>query len=141
LVNQLPNRPRSWKVLLHHVFQIPKAFLDHEENDLEFTYEMLTETPPEHLKSASDIADFGEDVRGRFDFWWEEAKDTDFSKQVPTYFGMTSRHELLERTVWHSTQHARQIESLLESIDVKPKISFHQDHFRGLPLSDILWDL
>ena len=25
---------------------------------------MLTETPPEHLKSASDIADFGEDVRG-----------------------------------------------------------------------------
>jgi len=54
---------------------------------------------------------------------------------------MTSRHELLERTVWHSTQHARQIESLLESIDVKPKISFHQDHFRDLPLSDILWDL
>ena len=85
---------------------------------------MLTETPPEHLKTTSDIADFGEDVRGRFDCWWEEAKDTDFSKQVPTYFGMTSRHELLERTVWHSTQHARQIESLLESIDVKPKISF-----------------
>ena len=141
LENQLPNRPRSWKVLMHHVFQIPKAFLDHEENDLEFTYEMLTKTPPEHLKTASDIADFGEDVRGRFDLWWEEAKDTDFSKQVPTYFGMTSRHELLERTVWHSTQHARQIESLLESIDVKPKISLHQDHFRGLPLSDILWDL
>ena len=70
LTNQLPNRPRSWKVLLHHVFQIPKAFLDHEENDLEFTYEMLTETPPEQLKSASDIADFGEDVRGRFDLWW-----------------------------------------------------------------------
>ena len=138
LVNQLPNRPRSWKVLLHHVFQIPKAFLDHEENDLEFTYEMLTETPPEHLKTASDIADFGEDVRSRFDLWWEEAIDTDFSKQVPTYFGMTSRHELLESTIWHSTQHARQIESLLESINVKLKISFHQDQYRGLPLSDIL---
>ena len=59
LTNQLPNRPRSWKVLLHHVFQIPKAFLNHEENNLEFTYEMLTETPPKHLKTASDIADFG----------------------------------------------------------------------------------
>ena len=23
LDNELPNRPRSWKVLLHHVFQIP----------------------------------------------------------------------------------------------------------------------
>ena len=31
LDNELPNRPRSWKVLLHHVFQIPKAFLDNEE--------------------------------------------------------------------------------------------------------------
>ena len=89
------------KVLLHHFFQIPKAFLDHEENDLEFTYEMLTETPPEHLKSASDIADFGGDVMSRFDLWWEEAKDTDFSKQVPTYFGMTSRHELLELSLIH----------------------------------------
>ena len=69
LTNQLPNRPRSWKVLLHHVFQIPKAFLDHEENDLEFTHVMLTETPTEHLQSASDIADFGEDIRGRFDLW------------------------------------------------------------------------
>ena len=106
-----------------------------------YTYEMMTESPPEKLKNSSNIANFGEEIRNRFILWWKKSSDSDFSKQVPTYFGMTSRHELLERTVWHSTQHARQIESLLESIDVKPKISFHQDHFRGLPLSDILWDL
>ena len=28
LTRELPNRPRSWLVLLHHVFQIPVAFLD-----------------------------------------------------------------------------------------------------------------
>ena len=141
LDNELPNRPRSWKVLLHHVFQIPKAFLDLEEMNQKYTYEMMTESPPEKLKNSSNIANFGEEIRNRFILWWKKSSDSDFSKQVPTYFGMTSRHELLERTVWHSTQHARQIESLLESIDVKPKISFHQDQFRGLPLSDILWDL
>ena len=27
LENQLPNRPRSWRVLLHHVFQIPRFVL------------------------------------------------------------------------------------------------------------------
>ena len=38
----------------------------------------------------------------------------DFEGQVPTYFGGTTRHEMLERTVWHSTQHVRQVASLLE---------------------------
>ena len=31
LEKQLPDRPRSWRVLFHHVFQIPTAFLDMEE--------------------------------------------------------------------------------------------------------------
>ena len=26
LERELPNRPRSWRVLMHHVFQIPNAF-------------------------------------------------------------------------------------------------------------------
>ena len=51
LDNELPNRPRSWKVLLHHVFQIPKAFLDNEEKSQEYTYELMTEAPPERLKT------------------------------------------------------------------------------------------
>ena len=29
LHDELPNRPRSWRVLMHHVFQIPIAFLSH----------------------------------------------------------------------------------------------------------------
>ena len=56
LDNELPNRPRSWKVLLHHVFQIPKAFLDNEEKSQEYTYELMTESPPEKLKNSSDIS-------------------------------------------------------------------------------------
>ena len=52
LDNELPNRPRSWKVLLHHVFQIPKAFLDNEEKSQEYTYELMTESPPEKLKNS-----------------------------------------------------------------------------------------
>ena len=34
LENELPNGPRSWRVLMHHVFQIPNAFLDMEEKML-----------------------------------------------------------------------------------------------------------
>ena len=94
LDNELPNRPRSWKVLLHHVFQIPKAFLDNEEKSQEYTYELMTESPPEKLNNSSDIANFGKEISNRFILWWKKSRDVDFSKQV-TYFGMTSRRELL----------------------------------------------
>ena len=136
LDNELPNRPRSWKVLLHHVFQIPKAFLDYEETNQEYTYEMMTEAPSGNLRTSEDIANFGEDISKRFSYWWQESRDTNFSKQVPSYFGMTSRHELLERTVWHSTQHVRQIESLLDSINEKPKFKINKEQMLGLPLSE-----
>ena len=140
LDNELPNRPRSWKVLLHHVFQIPKAFLDHEENNLEYTYEMMTASPPENLKTSEDIANFGKEISKRFSYWWQESRDSDFSKQVTTYFGRTLRHELLERTVWHSTQHARQLQSLLESLDIKPDAIITKEQQEGLPLTEEIWD-
>ena len=133
-------RPRSWKVLLHHVFQIPKAFLDHEEKSQEYTYELMTAFPPEQLKSSADIANFGEEIRKRFSLWWEKTRDSDFSKQVPTYFGMTTRHELLERTVWHSTQHIRQLQSLLENLKIKPRVIISKEQLEGLPLTQEIWD-
>ena len=59
---------------------------------------------------------------------------------VPTYFGATTRHEMLERTVWHSTQHVRQIASLLEQAGVTPDRPLTTDQIRGLPLTDKVWD-
>ena len=140
LDNELPNRPRSWKVLLHHVFQIPKAFLDLEEMNQKYTYEMMTKSPPEKLKNSSNIANFGEEIRNRFILWWKKSSDSDFSKQVLTYFGMTSRHELLERTGWHSTQHVRQIQSLLENLKIKPRVIISKEQLEGLPLTQEIWD-
>ena len=140
LDNELPNRPRSWKVLLHHVFQIPKAFLDNEEKSQEYTYELMTESPPEKLKNSSDISNFGKEISDRFILWWKKSRDSDFSKQVPTYFGMTSRHELLERTVWHSTQHIRQLQSLLENLEIKPGEIISNEQMKGLPLTQEIWD-
>ena len=31
LGDELPNRPRTWRVVMHHIFQIPTAFLDMEQ--------------------------------------------------------------------------------------------------------------
>ena len=140
LADELPNRPRSWRVLMHHAFQVPTAYLNMEETGETLTYEDLVAAPPATLKTSADIAGFGEEVRGRFHSWWESAEGQDFSGAVSTYFGETSRHEMLERTVWHSTQHFRQVASLLEQAGVTPDRPLTQDDIRGLPLTEKVWD-
>ena len=140
LENQLPNRPRSWRVLMHHVFQIPEAFLDMEETGESLTYENMVAPPPEDMTTSAAIADFGDAVQARFAAWSAKTSGEDFSGQVPTYFGGTTRHEMLERTVWHSTQHVRQVASLLEQAGVSPSQTVTPAHIAGLPLTDKVWD-
>lgn len=140
LGDELPNRPRSWRMVMHHVFQIPSAFLDMEETGEQLSHENLLALPPESIQTSADIAAFGETVQTRFRAWWKGAKGEDFSGSVPTYFGGTTRHEMLERTVWHSTQHIRQIASLLEQAGVAPDRPLTPADIRGLPLTDTVWD-
>ena len=140
LEDLLPDRPRSWRVLMHHVFQIPTAFLDMEEHGRTLTYETLTEPPPRGMRTSAAVADHGETVRARFAAWRSRTGGEDFSGRVPTYFGGTTRHEMLERTVWHTAQHVRQVASLLERSGVAPDRPLSADDLRGLPLTDRVWD-
>ncbi|MFK8049283.1 MAG: DinB family protein [Halioglobus sp.] len=140
LDNELPDRPRSWRVLLHHVFQIPVAFLDMEDTGAELSYENMVQSPPEDMTTSAAIASFGETVSYRFEKWAIRSDGEDFSGQVPTYFGSTTRHEMLERTVWHSTQHVRQIAALLEEIGIKPDQPLTAEDLEGLPLTEKIWD-
>ena len=140
LENELPNRPRSWRVLMHHLFQIPNAFLDMDATGTPMRYEDLTAPPPDDMRSSADIAAFGERTRARFQAWWEEAGDQDFDREMEVYFGTTSRHEMLERTVWHTTQHVRQLASLLDQAGVQPDAPLSAADIAGLPLTDKVWD-
>lgn len=140
LENQLPHRPRSWRVLMHHIFQIPTAFLQMEEAGCKFEYDVMVAPPPDDMQSSASVAEFGESVRGRFDAWWARVRDEKFDGAVPTYFGETSRHEMLERTVWHSAQHVRQLAALLEQVGVAPDRPLGATDIRGLPLTDKIWD-
>ncbi|MEM8976278.1 MAG: DinB family protein [Pseudomonadota bacterium] len=140
LENELPNRPRSWRVLMHHVFQIPAAFLDMEETGEMLSYENMVAPPPEDMTTSAAIAEFGNAVSQRFSAWADRTSGEDFAGQVPTYFGGTTRHEMLERTVWHSTQHVRQVASLLEQCGVTPEQSITPALIAGLPLTDKVWD-
>jgi DinB superfamily len=136
----LPNRPRSYRQLMHHAFQIGAAFLDAEKRGVGLTHEALTAPPPPELDTSAAIADFGEDVRARFLSWWQRAETEDFRAPMQTYFGDASRHAVLERTVWHSAQHVRQLASLLERAGIAPDRPLDPDDIAGLPLTEKIWD-
>jgi hypothetical protein len=140
LSKELPNRPRSWLVLMHHMFQIPNAFLDMEDTGETLTYESLVAQPPEGISSSAAVAAFGANVQTRFAQWWERSAAEDFDAEVPTYFGGTTRHEMFERTVWHSTQHTRQVASLLEQVGIAPTAPLLAEDLAGLPLTPHVWD-
>ncbi len=140
LARELPNRPRSWRVLMHHVFQIPISFLDMEDTGQSLSSETMLALPPDDMLTSEQIANFGEQIRARFAIWHQLAEGGDFSGSVPTYFGGTSRHEMLERTVWHSTQHVRQVASLLEQAGIPPDRALTRADIQGLPLTEKIWD-
>jgi hypothetical protein len=140
LETRLPNRPRSWRMVMHHIFQIPTAYLDMEEEGGTLSRERLGVHPPPEMQTSAEIADFGEGVRSRLNAWWPRVAGQDFKVSVPTYFGDTTRHEMFERTVWHSAQHTRQVASLLEQAGVLPDRPLTRDDIRGLPLTDKIWD-
>jgi hypothetical protein len=125
---------------MHHVFQIPTAFLDMEDSGTPMSYEAMVGPPPDDMRTSAAVAAFGETVRTRFNAWWRRADKQRFGEPITVYFGQTSRHEMLERTVWHSTQHVRQVASLLEQAGIRPDRPLTRGDIEGLPLTDKVWD-
>lgn len=136
---ELPNRPRSYRVLLHHVFQIPAAFVDAMEGGT-LSYENMVAEPPEELRTPGDIAEFGEQVRRRVAAWWAGLAERSGTQPVDTYYGTQPMHEVLERTAWHCAQHVRQVMSLLEQLGIPPDRPLTPAELQGLPLPEKLWD-
>lgn len=139
LERELPDRPRSYRVLLHHVFQIPAAFVDAMEGGT-LTYENMVAEPPQDMRTPESIARFGEQVRGRVAGWWAGLAERSGTQPVETYYGTQPLHEVLERTAWHCTQHVRQVMSLLEQLGVPPDRPLTAADLQGLPLPQKLWD-
>ncbi len=139
LETNLPNRPRSYRVLMHHIFRIPDAFLEMTRG-ARLTYEMLVEPPPGDMRTAEDIAAYGERVRHGVRAWWDGVEDKSGTALVPTYYGEQPLHEVLERTTWHACQHTRQLISLLEAQGIAPDRTLNEAELAGLPLPDKVWD-
>ncbi|MDE0942162.1 MAG: DinB family protein [Alphaproteobacteria bacterium] len=140
MLEQLPGRPRSYRELTYHLFQISRAFLGVAAGET-LTYEKLGEVAGDELVTFADIADDGEVTRQNLLAWWaEKGADMDFEATVSTYYGPQSLHETLERTAWHTGQHVRQMLMILDGLKITPDGPIGDRELAGLPLPKEVWD-
>jgi hypothetical protein len=139
LSTEVPNRPRSYRVLAHHMFRIAETFIE-VANGATLEYGQLTAPPNDALRTTADIVSYGADVRRRLAKFWDEKTDKSASETVQTYYGPQMLHEYLERTTWHVGQHTRQWVMLLGMAGIQADRPPGEADFAGLPMPSQVWD-
>ena len=92
------------------------------------------------IRTADDIARYGEAVLARARRWWSAYPDHSCQAGMETYFGEHPVHVVLERTVWHPAQHTRQLMLILETLGLSPDRPLSAADLAGLPLPEKAWD-
>lgn len=137
----IDNRDRSIRIMSHHIFRIGESFLETALDGAEFTAAAANVPPAEGtFNSGSDIAAYGAAVARRVAQWWAGRQDKSCTEKVQTFFGPQSLHMLLERSAWHSAQHARQLVAVLERFGIEPDGRLTPEDLAGLPLPERLWE-
>ena len=138
----LPGRPRSYRQLVYHIFNIQDVFLRRVEDNEPYTYESLLSILPKGMETKEELAVYGNKVRKKFSEWWlRDGVTTDFKQPGNVYYGEVILHEVLERTAWHSGQHTRQVLLMLkEKLNLVPNEPIEDVVFQGLPMPKNIWD-
>ena len=133
-------RDRSLRELAYHVYQVADAFLEAVENGVEDLAALYNAPPPADVKTAAQIREYGAQVLARLEKWWLALPDKSCGGTVKTYYGVQPLHHLLERSTWHSAQHARQIVAVLEGLGIRPDGPLTARDYAGLPMPAGLWE-
>jgi glutaredoxin len=135
-----PDRPRSYRDLVFHIFNIGDAFLEHEAGiPLVFDAYNRVASPDQQSKAA--LSAYGRSVQNHLTAWFEgPGKTVNWGGAANVYYGKQSLHDFLERTTWHSGQHSRQLMWALECLDIAPDRPLGQETFNGLPMPESVWE-
>ncbi len=136
---EVPNRPRTYLALAHHLFRIPEGMLEVAAGAA-LTNTMLTGGPPPGMATGAAVAAYGQKVETALRTWWDGKADKTARETVQTYYGPQSLHELMERTTWHCGQHVRQWFMLLGMEGIEPVVALDDTAFADLPMPSSVWD-
>jgi glutaredoxin/uncharacterized damage-inducible protein DinB len=135
-----PGRDRSIRDLAYHVYQVPDAFLQAIEDGVQDLTSVYNAPPPQNVTTSAHIAAYGKSVAERLERWWQREGDKAATAKLQTYYGEQPLHHVMERSTWHSAQHARQIIAVLEGFGIPADGALTQKDYAGLPLPVGLWE-
>jgi glutaredoxin len=136
----IPNRDRTLRDLAYHTYQVPDVFVRNVEGEFEdWAHYVNLPTPPE-IKTRADIIAFGDQAAADLSKWWQGVDDRKLLWTVKTHYGEQPAWELLERQTWHSAQHMRQLQAVLEEFGVPLSRKASAALYAGLPLPAGLWE-
>ena len=135
----VPGRPRSYRDLSSHVFQIVGALIDETEGT-PLTEDVYMRPAPPHSRTPADLVAEGQATKARFDAWWRAHEGEDFARPAEVYYGEQTLHDYMERTAWHSAQHTRQLALVLEKLGIAPDRPLTADDLAGLPMPERVYD-
>jgi hypothetical protein len=137
----ISNRPRSIRLLSHHVFRIGEAYLESVIDGAEYAIQHANKPPADGtFTTGAAIAEYGEEVILRLQKWWDGVEDKSLTRQIKTYYGMQPMATVFERSTWHSAQHARQLIHVLERFGIEPDGRLTPQDLAGLPLPERLFE-
>lgn len=142
LDDMLPHRPRSYRQLAYHAFEIYQFYLDWAEKDRPLMYaDYDNAVVPPSLRQGADLERYGAALQQRLRDWWvSRGYLENFARRADVYFGEQTMHEFLERTVWHSGQHARQLQLVVEKLDLVADGPILPQDIAGLPMPANVFD-
>jgi len=137
---EVPNRPRKYRAVAHHMFRIPEAFVEVAGGTF-FSHGLPAAVArPQDIASSAGLVAYGRSVRSKVAEWWRETPDKSARQVVETYYGPQKLHDVLERATWHIGQHDRQWMMLLEMAGIAFERPLGEADFADLPMPAKVWD-
>jgi hypothetical protein len=128
---------RDIRFLAFHVFDIQIDFIEALAG-AEWT-QGLGE-PTDSLRTSADLARFGKDVKRRYYEWFSQQSTPEWSRIIATNWGDRTVYSMLERATWHSLQHLRQLEAMLEMINLPLSDRLSAADMADLPIPERIWE-
>ncbi len=138
LAGHFPGRDRPYRDLAYHIYMVVQGFLDCVQGG-SLEMETFLKTAPEGMTRGDQIGSAGEKVRESFIRWWR-THGNELPTSVKTYYGDRNTLSVLERTAWHSAQHARQLQAVVENFGIQPDGALGERELGGLPLPENIYD-
>jgi glutaredoxin len=133
------NRDRTLRDLAYHLSGPGRLRRNVEGEFEDWAHYVNLPTPPE-INTSADILAFGDQAAANLSKWWQGVDDRKLLWTVKTHYGARAAWELLERQTWHSAQHMRQLQAVLEEFGVPLSRKANTALYAGLPLPAGLWE-